>query len=152
MNQHLRDIQTKITPKLVEIARPRRSRDAHGLQHPGFKILLGHWKGISNSLFMTMFDLSRRLNTATSAPTEPDEVILTRKEFDTLVSHMKNSWEETIDDDGYVYVNVHNSNLTRLEMPENAFIKRYRVSRPVPAPAPRPSNLRTSSYERRSDR
>lgn len=159
MDQHLREVQTKITAKLTDLCYPPRASSG-GLQHPGFRILLGHWKGISSALLTTLYDLSRRLSVPPPAPPErsppSDEVVLTRADFDDLVSHAKNSWEEVIDEGRYVYVNVYNSKLVRKDMPTDAFVKRYPVSRQAPAPAPapgsapRPSFSRTQSYERRS--
>lgn len=154
MDRYIVELQTKVKPKLQEIARPSRHR--HGQAQPGFRELLGQWKSIYQEVSLTMLSLSRRIETAEAAPAEPavrfaapaprktDEITLSLKEFDHLMEHLKNSWDEVLVDGRYRYVNAHQPNTTRSDMPANAYVKL------LPRPAPRPA--RSPSYERRSPR
>ena len=156
MDRYVADLQTKIKPKLREIARPSRRGHGQGQDQPGFRELLSQWKSIYQEVSLTMLSLSRRIETAEVLPTEPvvrpaaptprrtDEIAISLKEFDHLMDHLKNSWEEVLVDGRYRYVNVHQPNTTRSEMPVNAYVKL------LPRPAPKLS--RSPSYERRSPR
>jgi hypothetical protein len=149
MERYIDDLQTRIKPKLRQIAQPSNRRHRHEQEHPGFKELLNQWKSIFQGVMQTMVSLSNRIEAAQDRPAapkpplrKPSEIIVSLKEYDYLLEHMKNSWEEVIVGGSYLYINVHDPNIKQWKMPVNAYIK----SRP--RPAPRPS--RSSSYERRS--
>jgi len=155
MEQYIVDLQTRIKPKLRQIAHPSKPRQRHEHEQPGFRELLNQWKSIYQEVSLTMLSLSRRIETAEAVPTEPptrpaaptrktDEITISLKQYDRLIEHMKNSWEEVVVGGKYLYINVHNPNVKQWEMPVNAYVK----SRPRPAPRP----ARPSSYERRSPR
>jgi hypothetical protein len=156
MDRYVVELQTKIKPKLREIARPSRGRHGNGQVQPGFRELLTQWKAIYQEVSLTMLSLSRRIETAEAPSPEPiiktpsppprktDEITISLKEYDHLMEHLKNSWEEVLVDGKYRYVNVHQPNTTRSEMPTNGYVKL------LPRPAPRPA--RSPSYERRSPR
>lgn len=155
MEQYIVDLQTRIKPKLRQIAHPSKQRHKHEQEQPGFRELLNQWKSIYQEVSLTMLSLSRRIETADAVPTEPparpaaptrktDEITISLKQYDHLIEHMKNSWEEVVVGGKYLYVNVHDPNVKQWEMPANAYVK----SRPRPAPRP----ARSSSYERRSPR
>jgi hypothetical protein len=158
MEQYIVDLQTRIKPKLRQIAHPSKQRHKHEQEQPGFRELLNQWKSIYQDVSLTMLSLSRRIETAEALPTQPtvrpaapkpaprktDEITISLKEFDHLVQHMKNSWEKRIIDGEYVYVNAHDPSIKQWAMPANAYIKSH------PRPAPRLA--RSPSYERRSPR
>jgi hypothetical protein len=174
MQRHLEALQLGIKPVLEELSRPRSgSRERHGHGHgkqiAGFKTLLSQWKVTYQDVSLTMQNLSRRIETAgreptatqpqrptpapTPAPKRSDEMTIKIDQWAYLVEHVKNCWEEILDDSGrYLYENVYDKSLVQREQPKGAFIKQcpYVVSRP--APAPRPSFTRTQSYERTSAR
>jgi len=158
MDRYIVDLQTRIKPKLRHIANPPTRRHRHEQERPGFRELLNQWKTIYQGVSLTMLSLSRRIETAEAVPPKPsarpaaptptprktDEITISLKQFDHLVEHMKNSWEEVIVGGKYLYVNVHDPNVKQWDMPANGYVK----SRP--RPAPRPS--RSPSFERRSTR
>lgn len=162
MSQHILDVQMKIKPKLKDIAKPSRSRGKGEQVHPGFKELLRQWKSIYGDVQETILSLSRRIATSqsqtdddhsTPAPTpqskprpaskKTDEATISMKEFDHLLEHLKNSWEEVVVTGRIMYVNVFDRNQRTWERPTGAFIKSF------PRPAPKP--VRRGSYDRTSE-
>lgn len=148
MNRHILAVQSTIKPRLHEIAHPSRQRDRGERELPGFGELLRRWNVISPAVTQTLESLSRRVADTRPEPAAPtpkprrtDEVTVSVKEFDLLLEHMKNSWEERIVGSRVEYINVFDNSRKVTEFPINAFV------RPVPRPA-RP--VRTGSYERTS--
>lgn len=158
MDRYVADLQTNIKPRLQEIARPSRRR--HVPAQPGFRELLSQWKAIYQEVSLTMLSLPRRIETGGGdggLPSEPiiirsatptlrktDEITISLKEFDHLMGHLKNSWEEVLVEGRYRYVNIHHPSTTRSEIPTSGYVKL--LPRPVPGLA------RSSSYERCSPR
>lgn len=149
MDQYINDVQTKIKPKLRQIAQPSKRRSRSEQELPGFKDILNQWKSIYQEYNVTLLSLSRRIEIAEAQPTprtptprSTTEITISLREYDRLLVHMKNSWEEVIVGGRYLYVNTHDPNIKQWDMPVNAYVKSK--TRPAPRPA------RSSSYERRS--
>jgi hypothetical protein len=157
MDQHILDIQFQIKAHLRTIAAPRREK--HELQHAGFKDMLFDWEDINRRVSNTMRNLSIRIADTPVPATKPaekkpaekkpepkkkntDDVTITMKEFDHMLEHLKNSWEEIVIGGSVVY--------------QNAFDKR-RIVRDRPdgwiKTLPRATRTRTKvpSWERRDD-
>jgi len=168
MNQHILDVQSKLKPRLREISQPNnRPRDKHEREKPGFRVLLTEWEIIYAEMSKTMRALSGRIETAKATPapkpTEPkkpepkkkntDDITITMKEFDHLLEHMKNSWEEVISAGEIIYVNAFDNKKRTRERPEGAFIKPYpRSSRPSRTPSWEQSGKRSRVPSWETDR
>lgn len=156
MDQYIVDLQTRIKPKLRQIAQPSKRRHKHEQEHPGFKELLNQWKSIYQGVNVTVLSLSRRIEAAEAQPAAPtptprktDEITISLRDYDRFLEHMKNSWEEVIVGGRHLYINAHDPNIRQWDMPANAYVKS--CPRPARRPARSPSYERRSpSYERRS--
>jgi hypothetical protein len=82
MDQYIVDLQTRIKPKLRQVAQPSKRRHRHEQEQPGFKELLIQWRSIYQGVSVTMLSLSRRIEAAearpaapTSPPRKPDDSV-----------------------------------------------------------------------------
>lgn len=179
MDRYIVEMQTKMKPKLREIAQPSRRRHRHEREQPGFRELLSQWKSLYQEVSLTMLALSRRIETADAlpdhpsvrsaaaaataapaaapsaaaappAPRKPDEITISLKDFDHLLQHLKRCWEERLVDGQYVYVNVHDPSLTQWAPPPADAYVRARGPRAAPRLARSPSYERCSPRSRAS--
>jgi hypothetical protein len=151
MDRHIHDVQTKIKPRLRNIAHPQQSSDKKD-RNPGFRDLRQQWRTVHDGVTQTMLSLSRRIEAASSSdstltqspmskPKKTNDISIPAQELDLLVDHLKNSWEEVISGGKLVYVNMYDQNKRQYERPENAFVKTLPGSR-----------ARAPSWDRRSPR
>jgi hypothetical protein len=142
MNRHILDVQTFIKPKLNDVAQPRRHR-AHEVEFPGFGELLRQWRLIEDNVTCTLDTLSQRLDAKPSTqkpvqkPThKPEEVVISMKELDRFLDHMKNSWVEKIVAGKVLYVNCFDDKKSQWEKPSTGYVKTTpRPSRPSMTPS-----------------
>lgn len=179
MESYIFQVQSTITPKLKEIAFPSRARYHHDRQNPGFGYLLQHWNLIYEGVSRTISSSRQRVATIpaysfTTAPVEQqptppakpasaeepkivnlekkiDEVSLSPEEFNFILQHMRNSWEEQIVGDEIQYINVLDQNKKTWVRPLDAYIRkcaRPSESSTEQTSAESTSPLRRGSYER----
>jgi hypothetical protein len=130
MSESIMDVQQNIKAHLKDIAQPRH-HGRHDRQRAGFKDMLTEWESIFRSVSSTMRSLSSRIEESRAAPAprlpEPkkkntDDVTITMKEFDIMIEHQKNSWEEVILGGSLAYQNVFDKKRTVKDRPEG-FVK-----------------------------
>jgi hypothetical protein len=97
-----------------------------------------------------MLSLSRRIEAASGPdstatyrpkPKKVDDISIPLNEWNQVVDHYKNSWEEVISGGKLVYVNMYDRSRKQYERPDDAFIKTLPGSR-----------VRAPSWDRRSPR
>jgi hypothetical protein len=142
MNRHILDVQTFIKAKLNDIAQPRRHR-AHEVEFPGFGELLRQWRLIEDNVTYALDTLSQRLDAKPSTQKlvqkpahKPEEVVVSMKELDRFLDHMKNSWVEKIVAGKVLYVNCFDDK-SQWEKPSTGYVKA------TPKPS-RPSSMTLS--------
>jgi hypothetical protein len=155
LNRSIREVQSEIEPKLADIAYKRREKGE--TEVPGFRELTRKWKKIEESVDSTLEALGQRIEESKSTPppkqhkTEPkpekksqqkpiqhktDEVVISLKELDHLLEHMKNSWVEKSVAGKVLYVNCFDDKRSQWEKPEG-FI------RPLPVKTTKPTRVPT---------
>jgi hypothetical protein len=145
MDRHIHDIQTKIRPRLRNIAHPPQASEKKD-RNPGFRELRQQWRLIYDGVTQTMLSLGRRVeaasgsdSTATYTPKpKADDISIP---WNQLIDHYRNSWEEVILGGKLVYVNMYDRSKKQYERPDDAFIKTLPGSR-----------IRAPSWDRRSPR
>lgn len=119
LREAIRDIED-VKDRLHEIARGDRG-------NPGFSDLLRKVERVEDSVSAAVESLGRRLQSkATPKPSTPkrkDEVTISTKELDVLVSHMKNSWTETVMAGRIVWVNVLDEKKVSLDFPVGGWVR-----------------------------
>jgi hypothetical protein len=160
LNRSIREVQSDIQTRLADIAYKR--RESHDPELPGFRDLLRKWHRIEENVTYTLEDLGQRLEDAKVAPkpkpqpkpeakpepkpakqeqpkTKPiphkaDEVVISLKELDHLLEHMKNSWVEKNVAGQILYVNAFDDRKSQWEKPDG-FIKALpKPTKPQKAP------------------
>ena len=139
-----RIVTNDIRTRLEDIAFKRDSSDGHssssrGRSHgPRFRDLLKKWYRTESNVEDTLQRLSHRLEPGLAPLPEPspkpvekpshkkDELVVSLKQLDHLLAHMKQSWEEKVIAGQLVYVNCFDASKTRWERPEGDFIKTVR--------------------------
>ena len=144
LNRSIRELQIDIKTKLNDIAYPISSREYPEL--PGFRDLYRRWQRIEEDVIGTLETLARRLEQS-ALKSEPklalkpqpkpapktDEVVISLKELDRLLDHMKNSWEERLVAGQILYVNTFDDKKQQWERP-SGFIKAAPKAKPVMTP------------------
>jgi hypothetical protein len=147
LKRSIREVELDIEPRLYNIA----TRQDNG--PPGFKDMLVRVERIAERVKDTIEDLGERLvlspepqvpkpptqKPAAPKPTSPttpklkktDEAIVSLKELEKLLGHMKNSWEERNVAGSVLYVNCFDDKKRQWERP-NGFIKSL-PTKPAPA-------------------
>ncbi|KAF4630476.1 hypothetical protein G7Y89_g7661 [Cudoniella acicularis] len=151
MNRAIREVQTSIQARLFDIAYRKRDRETHDPELPGFRDLLRKVERIEDTASDTLEDLGQRFESEKQEAAKPkpqpqpkkeapkpkpktDEAIISLKELDYLINHMKNSWVEKSVAGKSLYVNVFDDKKTQWEKPEG-FIKAL-PRQPKPARTP----------------
>jgi len=145
------DLQGDVQIRLSDIAYKRK-----GSEHPHFKDISGKWSRIEQDVTDTLVSLGKRLEVSAAKAETPnpagpvprpvkhktDELVIKMDQYDLLISHMKNSWVETVVAGRIVYANVYDTKLKQAEKPDG-FIKALPK---IPKPA------RTPTWEREEQR
>jgi len=137
MDRHIHEVQTKIRPRLRNIAHPQPGSDKG--RNPGFRELRQQWQTINDGVTQTIHSLSRRIEASsgsdtTSIPASKTKKVDIRIPSKELIDHFKNSWEESILGGKLVYVNMYDRSKRQYERPEGAFVKTL-LGRPSRAPS-----------------
>ncbi|CZR59514.1 uncharacterized protein PAC_09406 [Phialocephala subalpina] len=136
LNHSIQELQLTVQPRLSEIAHKRR-RERDPIEVPGFRKLHERWVKIHFDVSEALDSLGLRLKSVTVTPkpvlkkTNPepttrvpryDEQIISNRQLEEFVAHMKNSWEERESRGEIYYVNAYDKK-TQWERPAGAFIK-----------------------------
>ncbi|KAE8448956.1 hypothetical protein EG329_008752 [Mollisiaceae sp. DMI_Dod_QoI] len=155
LNHSIRELQLTIQPRLSEIAYRRREGSTRDLvEIPGFRKLNERWIKIHYDVSENLESLGHRLKalakSSDSAPTpkpafkksEPvpaaaagrvarhDESIISNRQLDDLVAHMKMCWVEKEERGEVVYVNVFDEKKVQWERP-SGYVKALESRRRV---------------------
>lgn len=157
LSRAIRDVLSSIQPRLHDVA--YRRRESHDPQLPGFRDLSRKLANIEADVLDALNDLARRIDAAKPEipkpttfkhapkpqqqqpqpqqprPQQKDDLIVSKKELDILVQHMKNSWHEVSVAGKILYVNAFDDQKSRWDRPEG-FIKTLPRA---PKPATRPT-------------
>ena len=173
LNRNIRELEIDIEARLYDIA----SRRTDGL--PGFRDMLRKVQGIEDGSKDIIEDLGERLRappmpipiarpTTTPKPTEKpatprpatpkpkktDEVVMSVKELEKLLSHVKSCWEERNVAGKTLYVNCFDDTRRQWERPEGFIKSLPKVAKPPRTPSweqePFPRRVRRGSWERTS--
>jgi hypothetical protein len=143
LNRAIRTVQSNLEPRLSDIA--YRRRDSHDPENLGFRKLGEKMTKIEMDVLEELENLATRFENITKSkvpkPTTPkqpvkpklktDEVIVSLKELDILMQHMKSSWVETLVAGKILYVNAFDDKKIQWEKPDG-FIKALpRVPKPT---------------------
>ncbi|KAH6663371.1 hypothetical protein B0J14DRAFT_276883 [Halenospora varia] len=150
INAAIREVQVDIQSRLFNIAFKR--RESNEPEMPGFKHLLKKVQTVEDHVAITLENLAQRFESEkthvpkpTPKPTpKTGEAIISLKELDILIKHMKNSWTEmAVSGTGKIlYVNAFDDKIQQWEKPEGYIKKLPRSTKPA-KPA------RTSTWEQR---
>jgi len=155
LTKAIREVQSNIQPRLNDIA--YRRRDSRDPEVPGFGELSRKLAKVDGGVLEALESLGRRLAepkpeipkpTAPKQPQKPklktDEAIVSLKELEVLMAHMKNSWIETAVTGKILYVNAFDDKKSQWETPKG-FIKalphapKPTTHRPIWEHRPRPT-------------
>lgn len=144
LNRAIREVQGDVNTRLMDIAYPRGERERRDQQKPpGFRELLKKIERIENEVSHTLEGLGQRLQaskpvpkpTTTPEKTKPkfkaDEVVISPKELDHLLEHMKNSWIETRVVGKPLWVNVFDDKKVSWERPVSGFVREMEIKKKV---------------------
>jgi hypothetical protein len=134
LTKAIRDVQSSIQPRLNDIA--YRRRDSRDPEVPGFRELSRKLAKVEGGVLEALESLGRRLGEPkpeipkpTTTPKQPqkpklklDEAVISLKELEALMGHMKNSWVETAVAGKILYVNVFDDKKSQWDRPKG-FIK-----------------------------
>ncbi|RAL65493.1 hypothetical protein DID88_001059 [Monilinia fructigena] len=152
--------------KLYEIAN-KTIQTVGARQLPGFSTLLQHWKLIESDASSIIISLSQRLiitppaSTPVPSPTpslkqqsqlRSNQQIVSKSDFDFLISHVQNSWIERWSNEQLIYVNYYDDKKKTYQKPDG-FIKTvptsYRPARTESLTGSKSSNDGLNERERR---